>query len=795
MSDDSTNPSAPLPSLGAPPAAATAPSNNHPAVNTVPIIDNFGKRGEALLTKTLGALNKHGRHKDSILLLEIKKKLKKIVDVIHEVMAKAGKFVVDDNGTKCLPLTALNLNKELWNKTGSYFFLLGDRKKVGAAFSESEGGFYVRIMDQFDEEEQELKDDNAFVLMTLDDMMKLAGGYSELEKEVVELMQICPAFIGFYDDTEGQHRKKLFEHFLIAVFETYFAFVIDGTDPGYIAERILNLGSEAIWRYLTPPSLKLNEVAIEWLSKLDPKDLQLYVLETWEPYMSAIRAYIREKDMYSNAEVIAMLRDDLFQWYLNRHTLFSIWGGGGSNRCGTCLLEDKPFPDAVSCPIFAEVKDVAESILHVMDEHRNKGISLNQAKSQFESLLNQIATKHTKAYINPGDESLQTGGEKMLSALIKKAESQPKGTALITTEKYLVERLSKKYWENITRGAKTCVVKTVMLDDDGEPIIAGTLYKIPLDGVNCNTLLIFVGCSPHVTLGYGSTMPTRLSQASKQIATSSVLEEAGLIDEGSTDKLIKRFRFFFINTEGAFGNLLEDVLDSKRELRFYFAARLTLPLGYYIQPIRTGVVALADAICPGMLKHHAVALMVIMGYDNFCNFLRLHCDLELGPAANLRGKLEEMSEQRGKLLQQRRRKLLRLARFEIMEILRKKPEQRTEEDFENLEESRTLIDSSHTTQQYDDAKILIATLDENSTKDDFTEVAEEVYKLLTDHVTDRIKFGKLRRFYQEMSVDLQSVRKGVLAATLQIQFREKLGGETNANPFHAPSAAVEELVD
>jgi hypothetical protein len=793
MSDDSTNPSAPLPSLGAPPAATTgggAPSSDPPAVDTatLPIIDDYYDKANTLLNKTLGALNKHGRHKDSGLHSEIMKKLKKIVGVIHEVMAKADKFVEDNNGHKHLPITALNPNKKLWGETGSYFMHLGNRKKVGAAFSESEGGFYVRITDQFDEKGQELNDDNAFVLMTLDDMMKLSEGYPELKKMVMELMQICPAFSGYYDDEGGQHREKLFEHCLIAVFETYFAFVIDGSDPGYIAERILNFGSEDIWRYLTSPSIVLNEVAIEWLKVL-PSNIQCYVLATWQTYIGAIRSYIRKNGMTSNDEVMAMLHDDLYQWFLKRHTLLSIWGGGGPDCSGTCLLDDKKeFPDAVYCPIFAEVETVAKSIIQVMEEHEIGKLDQAEARSQFKSHLDTIK-KHTKAYVEPDDEALRNGGQVMLSSMIEEIKVQPEETALLTTEISLWSKFDKDYLDDITRGAKTCDVKTVMSDDDENPTIAGTLYKIRLNGKRCKTLLIFVGCSPHVTLGYGSTMTTRLSQASKQIATSSVLEEAGLIDEGSTNKLVKRFRFFFINAEGPFGNLFGDGPDSKREVRFYYAVRLTLPLGYYLEQFRKGVVALANEICPGMLKHHAVALMVIMRYDNFCNFLRLHCGLELGLAENLEGKLAEMSDQRKK------RQTQRLARLEILQILRKKPEERTEEDFENLEECRALIHRSHTSQQYDDAKILIMTLEGNPTKDDFTEVAEEVYKILTDHVSDN-KFGKLRKFYQEVSVDFtQSVIDGLFAATLQIQFREKLGGETNANPFHAPSAAVEELID
>ncbi len=777
MSDDSTNPSAP-------PAVGTAA----PTTQLFPLIDNDANRGNALICKTLGVLNKHG-HKDSDLHSKIKNKLLKTVDAIHEAMVRAKKIVVDDNGTKCLRLTVLKLNEQLWNETGSYLIFLGNRKKVGAAFSESEGGLYSRIMDQFDEEEQQLEDGNAFVCMTFDKMLELAEQYSELKKIVMELMGICPAFCGFYDDKEGQHREKLFKHCLIAVFESYFAFVIEGSDPGFIAERILNLGSGAIWRYLKMPSKKSNKTAINWLNLL-PDDLQVYVLQTWETYIAAIQASIREKGMTDSNEVMAMLREDLYQNYLKRHTTYSIWGHGGPNRSGTCLLGEGPFSDALYCPIFAEVKAVAESILQLMEAHTKGKLSRAEAKSQFKSLLGTIAKNHTKAYVESDDEALRAGGEKMLSALICKAKEQPKRTALIFTEKWLVDKYNKDYWDDITRGGETCDVKTVMPDNEGKPTTAGTLYKIPLDGMHCKTLLIFVGCSSHVTLGYGAPMPTRLSQASKQIATSSVLEEAGLNDKGSTDKLVKRFRFFFINAEGPFGNIFGDGVDSNRELRFYFAVRLALPPGYYITSIRTGVFALANEICPGMLKHHAVTLMVVMGYEQFCNFLRLHCDLDLGPVEQLKERLEEMSRESDK----RRR----LAFDEILKVLQKKAEERTEDDFEKLEESRALIDStrtSKTSREHDGAKMLVMTLTENPTNDDITEVAEGVYNILASHITTPTKKArKLRRFYIEVTNDFeQSVIGGLFAATLVIQNKERFGGETNA--FHAPSAAVEELID
>jgi hypothetical protein len=261
--------------------------------------------------------------------------------------------------------------------------------------------------------------------------------------------------------------------------------------------------------------------------------------------------------------------------------------------------------------------------------------------------------------------------------------------------------------------------------------------------------------------------------------------------------LTERFRFFFINAEGPFGNLLRDGVNSSRDVRFYFAVKLTLPPGYFIQPIRTGVLALANEICPGMLKHHAVALMVVMGYEQFCNFLRLHCDLDLGPVEQLKERLEEMSRQRKKQLTSQLAKCRRLAFGEILKVLQKKAEERTEEDFENLEESRALIRTSRRSQEYDGAKMLVMTLTENPTNDDITEVAEGVYKILTNHVTGQVfKSGKLRRFYHVVASDFEeSVIKGLFGATLLIQRRERFGGETNANPFQAPSAAVEELID
>jgi len=497
---------------------------------------------------------------------------------------------------------------------------------------------------------------------------------------------------------------------------------------------------------------------------------------------------------------------------LKRHTLLSIWGGGGPDRSGTCLLDDKkPFPDAMYCPIFAEVKEVAGSILQVMKEHTKGKLTESEAKGRFNSFLKKIASKHTKAYVEPSDEALRVGGEKMLSALICKAKEQPEETALLTTEICLVDKFDEDYWDNITRGAETCDVYTTV-KDEGEPTTAGTLYKIPLDGKHCKTLLIFVGCSPHVTLGHGNTMPQRLSQASKQIATSSVLEEAGLINEGSTTNLIERFRFFFINVEGMFGCIFDDDPDSNRETQFYFSLKLTLPPGYYIQQIRKGVVALANEIFPGMLKHHAIALMVVMGYENFRNFLRLHCGLDLGPATNLKEKLEDMRKQRYTQQIKQRKKLMRLASAEILKILQKKVEERTEEDFENLEECRTLIYSSHqskTSQLYHDATMLIMLLDEDSTDADYAEVAEGVRKILTDHVNrgeDEIA-RTLRRFYRDVAVDFEQTVIGRLnSATVNIRRRVQFGGEANAiqmgsesddddNPFGLPSADVGEMID
>eukprot|EP00984_Skeletonema_dohrnii_P022396 scaffold11527_cov105-Skeletonema_dohrnii-CCMP3373.AAC.9 len=793
MSDNNTNTTAPAVDAAAP-------------TQLFQIVVNYSDTGNKLIDKTLKELNKYG-HSNPNLHSKIKKSLMEAVHIIHVAMAKK---VVEENGTKYLCFTVLKQDEQLWKVTGVYLILLGNKKKVGAAFSKSKC-FYGRIMEQFDEVEQELEDDNAFVCLTLAEMLQLSNENSNLKEKVMALMEICPAFSGFYDDIEGQNRDKLFEHCLIAVFESYFAFVVRDNDPGYIAERLLKFGSDVIWSYLKMPSPELNKDAIEWLST-HAKDLQVYVLETWEPYISAIRAYIREKGMSSNDEVMAMLQDDLYQWYLNRHTLFSIWGDGGPIRSGTCLLGEEPFPDAVSCPIFADVENVAGSILQVMDEHHNGEISPNEAKSRFKSLLSGITTKHTKAYVEPTSEALRKGGQKMLTSMIEEIKEQPRETALLTTEQFLVDKFSDEYRKEIFCHAETCDVVTVMEDDEGGPTTAGTLYKIPLDGKCCKTLLIYVGCSPHITLGHGNTMPQRLSQASKQIATSSVLEEAGLINEGSTTNLIERFRFFFINVEGMFGCIFDDDPDSNRETQFYFSLKLTLPPGYYIQQIRKGVVALANEIFPGMLKHHAIALMVVMGYENFRNFLRLHCGLDLGPATNLKEKLEDMRKQRYTQQIKQRKKLMRLASAEILKILQKKVEERTEEDFENLEECRTLIYSSHqskTSQLYHDATMLIMLLDEDSTDADYAEVAEGVRKILTDHVNrgeDEIA-RTLRRFYRDVAVDFEQTVIGRLnSATVNIRRRVQFGGEANAiqmgsesddddNPFGLPSADVGEMID
>lgn len=141
------------------------------------------------------------------------------------------------------------MNEAFYKQNAGAYLIELPELKAGAAFAI----LYERVIEQFIEKGVELDLDNALVCMTLKEMEVMADKHPELETLVFNLMNICPAFHGFYDDVEGVNRKKMYQHCLIAVFENYFAAVIDNNDPGYIVERLLNFGSNSIWEHLQVP--------------------------------------------------------------------------------------------------------------------------------------------------------------------------------------------------------------------------------------------------------------------------------------------------------------------------------------------------------------------------------------------------------------------------------------------------------------------------------------------------------------------------------------------------------------
>lgn len=360
--------------------------------------------------------------------------------------------------------------------------------------------------------------------------------------------------------------------------------------------------------------------------------------------------------------------------------------------------------------------------------------------------------------------------------------------ALISIEEDLVNKLGEDYWKGIVCGADQCNVYTVMKDGNGQhQIKAGTLYKIEFDGEHCKLLFIYVTCSDWIVLGYGAKYAVRLSQASKLTTTSSVLEAAGLIEKGSAETLIQQFRCFFINAEGPFGNIMAEKEERKASF-FYWAARCVLPTGYYIKPIRVGVQALAHEIAPGLLKHHAIALMVNMGYDNFRRFIVLHCEFDLGTTEQLATKLEELKSQRKAQRdhenQRRRRDELRSLRQNLHCILRMLEEERSEEDIEMLEEYTETLNarmSQETRSKYEDATLLCLTLKEDDSPEDYEKVAEEVRNIVN-------KSGKknpraIRVFYELLSAEYKDIAEALYNIEFGNHMKNLHKGEQVANSF------------
>lgn len=567
--------------------------------------------------------------------------------------------------------------------------------------------------------------------MSLEEMQGLVDFDPQLKELLSDLMKICPAFIGYYNDDAGKHKQKLFDHLLIAVFETYFAFAIDGNDPGYIAERLLNFGSDLIWEYIRAASPQLNVKSIKTLQNVDI----VFVLQTWETYISAIREEISKKGMSASDEVKAMLRPRLFHWYMKRHATYSVWGSSYVEE-GNPILQK--FEDAMRCPIFDETKAVAQGILEAMEQYEELGDDASTKKA-FEDLLSRIDkdSAYTKAYKEP--DTWHLGAKERLQYLIECAVKSPKKTVLISTEVCLWEKLDKSFVNSIV--AAECDVDTgkKYAGRQEDHIKAGTLYTMrEFNSIN-KKILIYVTCSDHVTLGYGNSYQQRVYQACRQLTNTSVYEAAGLVPKGSTETEEKRLRFFFINAEGPFGDLSgkKEEEGRRQQSNFYFAARLALPPGYYIEPIRSGVQALAHAISPGMLKHHAICLMTLLGYDNFCAFLRIHCNLELPPEKDLEMELEKIRKDFKSFNKQQQR----LKRKEILQILMTPEEQRSIDDWSVLDDSVMTYGSygttryAKTTQAFTEATLVVDFLDESSTNDEFSAAAKEVHSILCKDVT------------------------------------------------------------
>jgi hypothetical protein len=381
--------------------------------------------------------------------------------------------------------------------------------------------------------------------------------------------------------------------------------------------------------------------------------------------------------------------------------------------------------------------------------------------------------------------------------IIASVKSQPQAAALISTERALIDVMDDNdgYWGKLIKDADSCEVFAAGMEvgEDGEdqrPIKAGTLYKIVLDEMNCKTLLIYVTYSPHIVLGHGTSFPSRLSQGSRMITNTSIFEAAGLVQEGSTDIIIERFRFFFINAEGPFGDLFgKKEEEGRQHSKFYFAARLTLPPGYYISPIRSGVHALAHLISPGMLKHHAIALMAFLGYEKFCAFLRIHCKLELGPAKDFEMELEKLSRER-KLFGVTSQK-----RKEILRILMTQEEQRSIDDLSVLDDwvmTYGITGNVKTTQAYTEvcteATLVVDLLDESSTNDDFSAAAEEVHCILCKGVTN-VRFQRQKKRHFWLFLLAAGYSEGIIgklgAADADIYFgspNQSINQSTNVDP-------------
>jgi len=571
------------------------------------------------IKKTIAALQRHNKcYKTDEEKIAIRY-LTKTFLVAHEYLSKNKKeiFVQDEDGIWVIE--AKEMCGDLYQATGVYHLHLLLKSKVGCSVLKSKG-IGERGLEQLIEESEccdELEsseDEDAEkavvkkyvkVLRTTQDNLNFTKQHPEFQHIVADIMMNSKSHHCYPD-----HIAQNFHETVDFVFEMFLGCSLDGCSPVLVMERYLCLGSESVRKYIRLPC-EDDDVNKDPIKLLDGTE-NARVAQTWEPYLSALRHFIRTMnlDPRTRTAVEAMIRTQLKDGYLQWHYGCRIWGYFEN------VSYEGPF-DSLEDPIFPQVKEVAIEIVGVV---QNQDLSDEQKKGQIDEALKSICSGLWKSndvgYTQPDEKFLCTAGATMILQVIKDAVASLHEKEVIVVEKCLIhsKKFDKSTRDHILDG-EMLEIHTVTGEEAGE------LWETRHGEQEGKTILIFVICSNHVLYGWNSKMKDRLHNGSYAITYMAILEDAGLIPEGTTEREYKIMLSFFIGTEGLFGNILTD---DDMEGGFFFNVKKALPIGYFINCYRPGTHALASRVSTDLHPLHIVSLMVVMGFQNFSAFFKLH---------------------------------------------------------------------------------------------------------------------------------------------------------------------------
>ena len=435
--------------------------------------------------------------------------------------------------------------------------------------------------------------------LTSPELKKWLEGKGDLIACIKAIIQLSPAF-SYHNSKEEiaytESATRLVEFALGCLTKA---------DPRLVLEKSFNRGPKWVREKFSLESLKPDPALFRFLGKISC----LIRLRTWVPFMTAVLRYISDQQTQSAVDEMLRKKEGDFL---------------------TKNLDDRAISPAMMASNDVTYKsldavDTSASFEEMMRAFKDKLIPVIQlgdkqkVKRVFDKVIKDFAGDDFETYARPESKIYQACSEQALSGLFADDSLDTSKTVLIEVDSVMVKQLSAAFMKR-------------HLPESNR---VGNFYEVANIGEHKRIIVsVLPSFFTMASLADDSLQSgkERIERMGTYLENLAFHHASGLLtyeDYTSEDAI---WNAAAIQTAGLDGNGLNGNINTGHNRSNYaIACRNALPENYTMNQYKEGVRGLGNMLTPGvgMKDEVTIAIVVLLGWDYFCRFIRLYLDREI----------------------------------------------------------------------------------------------------------------------------------------------------------------------